>query len=201
MSSEQNDTPTRILDATWRLMEQGRGKVVKMGDVAKAAGISRQAVYLHFKSRTALMIATSHYVDDIKGLKNRLKELEQASDSVNLLEICIEVWGNYIPEIFGLAKALLATRENDEATATVWQNNMASVKAVCQNVIEKLDQENRLADKWSIEEATDIFYTMISINNWEQFTAECGWSNEQYIERMKIILNQTLVKPSASIET
>lgn len=36
-------------------MEDRRGQGVRMGDIAKAAGISRQAIYLHFDTRTALM--------------------------------------------------------------------------------------------------------------------------------------------------
>jgi AcrR family transcriptional regulator len=31
-----------------------------MSDIAKATGLSRQAVYLGFSSRTALMIETTH---------------------------------------------------------------------------------------------------------------------------------------------
>ncbi len=79
MSSKNTDTRTRILEVTWRLMEQHRGQGVRMSDIAKAAGISRQAVYLHFGSRTELMIATSNYVDEVKGLNERLKRLQTAS--------------------------------------------------------------------------------------------------------------------------
>ena len=97
MSSKKIDTRTRILMATWQLMEQRRGQGVQMGDIAKAAGISRQALYLHFGSRTELMIATSNYVDEVKGLNERLKQLKAATTGIELLEACIEVWGNYIP--------------------------------------------------------------------------------------------------------
>jgi len=55
MSSNEKNTRTKILEATWKLMEDRRGQGVRMGDIAKAAGISRQAIYLHFDTRTALM--------------------------------------------------------------------------------------------------------------------------------------------------
>ena len=69
MSSPQNqsETRTRILAATLQLMEQRRGQGVRMSDIAGAAGVSRQAVYLHFGSRTELMVAATHYGDEVHG--------------------------------------------------------------------------------------------------------------------------------------
>lgn len=117
MSSDELDTRTKILDATWHLMEQRRGQGVRMSDIAKAAGISRQAVYLHFESRTDLMIATTRYVDEVKGLNERLKAFHEAATGLELLDAIVDVWGNYIPEIYGIAKALISTQDTDEATA------------------------------------------------------------------------------------
>ncbi len=108
MSSDEIDTKTRILEATWQLLEQHHGQGVNMSDIARAAGISRQAVYLHFASRTDLMIATMNYVDEVKGLDERLNLFNSAKTGIELLEACVDVWGNYIPEIYGLAKAARA---------------------------------------------------------------------------------------------
>ena len=193
MSSHEKDTKTRILEAAWHLMEQRQGQGVSMGDIAKATGISRQAVYLHFASRTELMIATSNYVDEVKGLNVRLNRLNEATNGIELLEICVEVWGSYIPEIYGLAKAMLMTRDTDEATAAAWNNNMKCLHDVCQEVIVALENEGILASEWSPKEAVEMFWTMISINNWEQLTKECGWTTSQYIDRMKMLLKLTFI--------
>lgn len=45
---EKIDTRTRILASTCKIMEKQHGINVKMSDIAKDAGISRQALYLHF---------------------------------------------------------------------------------------------------------------------------------------------------------
>ncbi|MGD9009157.1 MAG: TetR/AcrR family transcriptional regulator [Desulfobacteraceae bacterium] len=193
MSSNEIDTRTKILDATWRLMEQHRGQGVRMIDIAKATGISRQAVYLHFGSRTELMIATTQYVDEVKGLNERLNHLRAAKTGVELLEACVEVWGNHIPEIYGLAKAMLRTRETDEATAAAWDNNMSCLRDVCREIIEAIDHEGILAPEWSRSEAIEMLWTMLSFHNWEQLTIECGWSTAQYINWMKTLLKRTFV--------
>ncbi len=164
-----------------------------MRDIAKAAGISRQAIYLHFASRTELMIATMDYVDEVKGLNERLDQLKTATSAIELLEACVEVWGNYIPEIYGLAKAMLRTRDTDEAVAAAWNNGMGCLLDVCRETIETLDHEGFLASEWSRKEAIEMFYTMLSINNWEQLTIECGWSTPQYVDWMKTLSKRTFV--------
>jgi AcrR family transcriptional regulator len=193
MSSNKKDTRTRILAATWKLMEQRRGQGIRMMDIAKAAGISRQAVYLHFGSRTELMIATTNYVDEVKGLNKRLKQFQTATTGVELLEACIDVWGNYIPEIYGLARALIGTRETDKATAAAWNGCMSGLREVCQEIIEALARDEILVPEWSRREAIEMFWTLISVHNWEQLTIECGWSNDQYIDWMKTLLKRTFV--------
>jgi len=193
MSSKKTDTRTKILEATWHLMEQRRGQGVSMSNIAKEAGVSRQALYLHFSSRIELMTSTVHYVDEVKGLNDRLKHFQVATSGIELLEACVDVWGNYIPEIYGLAKALLIARDTDEAAATAWNGCMGSLHDICRKTIEKLDQENILASKWTQEEATEMFLTIISIHNWEQLTIECGWSTDQYIDWMKVLLKRTFV--------
>lgn len=193
MSSNKTDTRKRILKATWQLMEQHRGQDVHIRDIAKAVGISRQAVYLHFASRTELMIATMDYVDEVKGLDKRLDRLKTTTSAIKLLEACIEVWGDYIPEIYGLAKAMMKIRDSDKAMAAAWSNSMGCLLGVCQETIEALDREGILAQEWSRKEAIEMFYTMLSVNNWEQLIMECDWSKTQYISWMKTVSKRTFV--------
>ena len=44
MSSDNPDTRVRILNAALKLLEASQGKGVRMTDIAKEAGISRQAL-------------------------------------------------------------------------------------------------------------------------------------------------------------
>lgn len=196
MSSQNIDTRTRILQATWQLLEQRSGQDVSMSAIAKATGISRQALYLHFASRTELMIATTLYVDEVKGLNGRLEKLASAGSGVEMLDRCVEIWGNYIPEIYGIAKALMRLRDTDEAAAAAWNGSMNCLREVCRDIIHALEREGRLALPWSATEAVDLLWTMLSIENWEQLTRECGWAQPEYIIRMKKLSGRALVKVS-----
>lgn len=193
MSSQESKTRSNILEAAWKLMEQSQGYGVRMGDIAKAAGISRQAVYLHFENRTDLLIATLKYVDEIKGLDERLSVLGKAKDSVDLLEKLIEVWGNYIPEIYGIAKPVMATRDTDEAHAAAWAGCIDCLRGACRDVIKALKADKKLASGWSVDSATEVLLVQLSIQTWEQFTQEESWPQSQYIKRTKLLLQRTLV--------
>ncbi len=193
MSSTKNETRERILETTWQLMEQQQGQNVHMSHIAKAAGVSRQAVYLHFASRTELMVATIAYVDEVKGLNERLAQLQDAKNGTDLLEKLITVWGNYIPEIYGLAKALLSTRDTDEATAAAWNNSMGCLRDTCQVIIATLDNEGTLLPEWSQKEAADMLYASLSIHNWEGLVVESGWTNAQYVQQTIMLAKRAFV--------
>jgi AcrR family transcriptional regulator len=175
-------------------MEQQHGQGVRMSDVAKAAGVSRQAVYLHFDSRAELLVATARYVDEVRGLGERLRSYRAATSGVDKLETYVEFWGNYIPEVYGVAKALLAARETDKAAAAAWEDRMRAVYTSCRSIIETLERDGMLAPEWTIEEAADLLWTVLSIRNWEHLTIERGWTTDLYITRMQRLLKHTFVQ-------
>jgi AcrR family transcriptional regulator len=51
-----------------------------MSAVARATGISRQALYLHFPDRSALLLAVVEHVDSREGLGAAVAEVEAAVD-------------------------------------------------------------------------------------------------------------------------
>jgi AcrR family transcriptional regulator len=196
MSSGNPETRKHILDQAWRLMVERRGQGVWMEDIAKAANVSRQAVYLHFGSRADLLVATVRHVDEVLGLEERLKKVNTAGSGAEILDALVEFWGNYIPEIHGLAKALLAVYETDEDAAAAWDDRMAVLHQGCLLTVECLQREGNLAAGWKPEEAAGFMWAMQAIAVWENLTITCGWTKEQYIRRMQEMMRRTFVKDS-----
>tara|TARA_R110002167_G_scaffold23131_6_gene82453 strand:- start:5787 stop:6380 length:594 start_codon:yes stop_codon:yes gene_type:complete len=194
MSSENIETRTRILESTVRMLEEHGGRGVRMGDIAKEAGISRQAVYLHFASRTELLVAATRYLDEMLDVDNRLAPSRTATSGVERLALYIECWGNYIPDIYGVAKALLLAQGTDEAAAVAWKDRMAAMRDGCRAAIEALHADGALAPEWTQKGATDALWTMLLVPNWENLTFECGWSTKQYVRWIQTLANRTFVK-------
>ncbi len=193
MSRETSETKTRILQASLHLLELGGGKGVRMSDIAKRAGISRQAVYLHFPTRAALLVATTHYLDDLRGSEDRLAPSRAAKTGTERLDAFIEAWGSYIPEIHGIAKALMAMAETDIEAREAWSTRMQDMREGCEAAIKALVDDDVLTAEHSIEQATDILWTMLSIRTWEQLTRECGWSQALYLKKTKALARRVFI--------
>lgn len=193
MSSESSKTRIRILKTTVQMLEESDGRGVRMADIATAAGISRQAVYLHFASRADLLSATTTYRDEELDLDARLAPSRQAQSGVERLALYVEFWGNYVPEIYGVAKALLLAKDTDEAAAVAWKGRMTAMREGCRAAVDAIHSDGTLATRWTRQTATDALWTILSVANWEQLTVECGWSNQEYVDRMKTLTVRTLL--------
>ena len=193
MSSEKIETRTRILDATIRTLEESGGRGVRMGDIAKETGISRQAVYLHFPSRTELLIAATLYKGDLLDVEARLAPSRAAKSGIERLRLYIEFWGHFIPEIYPVGKALMTAQDSDDDAAAAWRDRMLAMRDGCRAAIEALHDDGTLAKDWTKPKAIDALWTMLLVPNWEHLTIECGWSTKDYIRWMTTIAERTFV--------
>lgn len=194
MSSGHPETRKKILDAAWALLEANAATAVRMSDIAKAAGVSRQALYLHFPDRAGLLIATTRHIDAEKNIDARLEASRAATRGTDRLDAFIEAWGNYIPEIYGVARALMALKDTDEAAALAWDNRMQAVREGCVAAVGALEQDGALSSGQSAEQAVDILWTLLSVRTWEHLTGDCGWPQDRYIAETKRIAQAALTR-------
>ena len=193
MSSKIKNTKTVILDTTWKILEMS-GKNSRMSDIAKAVGISRQALYLHFTTRAELLIATTRHIDYVKSVDERLEASRTAKSGIERLHTFIRAWGGYIPEIHGMSVALRTMRENDDAVADAWDDRMQAVRHGCRAVVLALIKDKKLKPDLSERNATDLLWTLLSIENWEKLVLDCSWSQLTFEDKMIELAEETLMK-------
>ena len=194
MSREKSqDTRTRILDAAWRRLESDDPRKSRMGDIAKEAGISRQALYLHFPSRTELLVATARHLDEVHKVDLRLEASRAASNGTERLDAFVAAWGNYVPKVFGVARAFIAMMPTDDAAAAAWKDRQRAVRQGCKAAVLALSRDGRLDPEWDTKCATDWLWAHLSVENWERLVRECDWDQEHYIETIQRIARQVLV--------
>lgn len=193
MSSKKIETRTKVLEATIELLEQSPGEGARMSDIAKGAGISRQAVYLHFPSRTELLIEATVHKGNLLDVEPRLAASRAAPTGKERLDRYIEFWGGFLPEIYPVGKSLMMAQDTDEAAAAAWQGRMLAMKDGCRAAIEALYRDGDLAHGWTRPKAIDALWTMLLVPNWEQLTQVCGWSEADYTRRMKFMAQQLFV--------
>ena len=199
MSTKKIKTRDRILSAAVNLLEAKDRNEVRMSDIAKAAGISRQALYLHFETRADLLIETTYYLDRIFGSDERLEESRRAGSGVERLDAFIKAWGGYIPKIYNVASALIAMKTTDEEAAAAWDKRMQDVREGCEAAILALHTDQTFRAEYSVQDATDILWAMLSVGNWEKYRIECGWDQEKYIDHLLQIARRLFVKENSEL--
>jgi AcrR family transcriptional regulator len=192
MSRNSSDTRARILDCTWSLLESG-DKKVRMSDIAKASGISRQALYLHFPTRAELFVAATRYIDSVKNVDARLAASRAATSGHERLVTFISAWGGYIPEIHGMSVALRAMRASDGEAAAAWDDRMQAVRHGCAVVVQALAADKTLRPDLNEEVATDLLWTLLSVENWEHLVRDCGWSQTDYESQIEGLAEAALL--------
>jgi AcrR family transcriptional regulator len=186
--------PTRdlILDAAARLFA-ARGGEVKLEDVAGEAGVSRQAVYLHFGSRTGLLVAMAQHMDSTGALPDLLSRVFDASTATEALDAAAALHAEYHPMVYQVARVFMVGRYEDQALRAAWDERMESRRNLYQNVVERLQAEGHLAPTWDIETATDFLLALTSWQFWEQLVIDRGWSTKDYLDHIRTVIRQTLV--------
>ncbi len=193
VSSEESSTRTRILEAACDLLEAG-DPGVSMLDIARHAGLSRQTVYIQFGSRSELLIAATRYVDQKCGLEQRLLKSRQANSGIERLNAYIEFWGNYVPEIQGLAGALLSAPASDAAAAAAWNDRMLAHRDGCRAAIEALINDGALAAEWTLASATQMLMMLLSVRTWALLRDGEGYTSADYIRNVTLLTGKAFLK-------
>lgn len=192
MAKPEPGTRERILAATHAALLDGEGLSTRMSDIARLAGVSRQALYLHFENRTALLVATTRYIDEIEDVDGRLAASRAASSGRERLDLYIDAWGGYIPVIHPVARVLLAAAETDAAAAQAWADRMAAVRHGCEAAVAALHADGDLAKDLDRPGATDQLCVVLSYRAWEQLRFDAGLDQAAYLATVRRMAHRVL---------
>ncbi|MEX2583206.1 MAG: helix-turn-helix domain-containing protein [Gemmatimonadota bacterium] len=190
----QSETRTAILVAARERLEAVGPARLRMADIARAAGVSRQSVYLHFGSRGVLLVALMELIDHTEGLDELVRWVFAAEESGELLDRVVEMQTVYNPRIDSVAAALEAAASADADAAAAWLNRMDSRLEGAREVIRRFAVQDALAPALTESAAVDLLWSMTSLATWRSLVVARGWSGEAYEERMKRVLRRVLLK-------
>lgn len=159
-----------------------------MADVARAARVSRQALYLHFADRAALFMAVVRHADEQRGLTDAVQRVVDATTGVAALQEMVAVQAKLNPEIWPVARAFEAVRRRDEAAERSWRERLEYRWQGCRAIVARLAQEGRLRAGLDHRVATDLLWTITSLRMWEDLVLERSWAADQYREHVSSLL-------------
>lgn len=165
MSSED-----RILDAALACLRDSGG--LTMAQVAEKAGLSRQAIYLHFPGRDALLAA-------LQARRPAAPDLDAAPSARAALALLVAVQAQADP-------ALAALAETPEAAA--------ARLARCRAVALRFQAEGALAPQLSLDAAADLLWSLTGPRLWDALVTGRGWSPDRTRSHVTFLAAGALTK-------
>lgn len=180
--SNAKETRARILDEAFGLVRERGAGAVTIAEIAKAAGVSRQLVYVHFANRAGLLVAMARHHDVRSGFADRTRDAT-ALPAPAAFEALVRAWLDYLPEILPVAQALEAAVITGEDGAEAWRDRMSALRETFRAAVERLDDEDALAGSWTVDTAADWAWARCHPSAWRQLVAERDWEPEEYVRR------------------
>lgn len=195
VATTQTGTRSRILDTAWELLRRRGTNQVTVADIAEAAGVSRQLVYVHFANRAGLLVALARHHDASSGFVERVAATRRLPP-VEGLEALLRLWFAYIPEILPFARALEAAAASGEEGGAAWHDRMGDLWEAFRIAVDRVHRDGRLADGWTVRTATDWISARSHLTIWQLLVGERGWRPGDYTERaVRSILAEVLGPP------
>ena len=172
------DTRGRILAAALAKVRDNHGASLTMAEVAAQAGVSRQAVYLHFADRTALLAALVRHVDEAPAAKVAAIARAPSARAAVAAMVALQAADN--PGLWPLTRIFDNLRYGDPAVEAVWQDRQTRRLHLCLAIAQRFQEEGALAPHLSLDTAADLLGSLTSLCLWEDLVIGRGWSGERY---------------------
>jgi AcrR family transcriptional regulator len=194
-----NETPTRILETAFALVREHGTRAVTIGEIASAAGVSRQLVYHHFANRAGLLIAMARHHDERSGFVERVSAGRKLPP-VDGLEALLRAWLEYVPTILPVAEALEAALITGEDGAGAWRDRMGELREAFRIAVDRAAREGALAPGWTVEAAADWAWARCQPSSRRHLVGERGWDPGDYVARtVDSILAELLIPGRANV--
>lgn len=189
------NSKTLILEAALALIAKRGGADVTMAEIAKAAKVSRQAVYLHFADRADLLVNLVRYADQKRSLAEEIRQIEQAPTGAAQLRAMASLQARSNPAIWALARAFEAVRRTDKAADRSWRDRLRHRLEGCRAIVARLQREGTLRPELDPATAADLLWNITSLRTWEDLALDRKWSARKYENRVTELLLLALTKP------
>jgi AcrR family transcriptional regulator len=192
VSTERRSTRATILDAANRLITE-RGPAVPLEEIADEAGVSRQTLYVHFGSRSGLLLGLVQHADTSGVLQQLIQRVLAAPSAAHALDAVADLHAEYSPIAYPIARVIMVGRHDDEALRVAWDDRMQARRGLYREVVERAAREDVLASEWTVESATEVMFALTSWQVWEQLVIDQHWSDGDYRVRLASTLRRTLL--------
>jgi len=182
MSSGRPDTRIAILNAARALFEEQGYHGAGLEAVAKRAGVSRQAIYLHFASKADLLTALHAriYETDVVPALDRYP-VWTASTALEGLDALIAVDAEVASKVWRIHEALVVARRHHDEVDETLRPREAERYSELERLGRWLRKEGDLPTHMRVGTFADIMWGLTSLGTFHNLVIERGWSPARFV--------------------
>jgi AcrR family transcriptional regulator len=179
-----DDEPTRerILSAAWQVARERGSVQFTLAEIAALAGVSRQALYLHFDNRAGLLVEMARRIDHSSGFVSRVAATRKRPARQGFRQV-LRLWYEHLSEILTVARALEAAAITDDEAAKAYHDRMQAWHETLRISITALADAGQLRREWTVDQATDWVFARTQPANYEYLVRQRLWPANVVTER------------------
>jgi AcrR family transcriptional regulator len=188
-------TRAALLSAARAILEEDGFEALTMSAVAKRAGVTRRAVYMHFGSRADLAGALFDYVAAVEGLDESVERVWEARDAAAALDAWAEHLARYHPRLVAVDRALQRVWRSDPDARAHRRRVVAAKLDNCRRLADRLAGEGRLASCWTVDSAADMLFALVSSDTIEALIVDRRWSRQRLADHLALLFRSAFLTP------
>jgi AcrR family transcriptional regulator len=192
------DTAARILEHGAVLVLRDGVAAVRIADVAHAAGVSRQAVYLHFPTRAELLTEILRHLDLTTPSAKAIRAAMHVEPIEEALPAFVRAFARYVIERYPLIAAVEAAALVDDAARVASKARLATARDMLEVVTRRLVDAGRIDPSWTARRAADWLLARMYPACWMMLVNDLGWSTAAVAEQVLADF-AAVVQPSHTI--
>lgn len=166
-----------------------------MGEIAEAAGVTRQLLYFHFDGRADLLLELSRRVDAQARRPERQARVDEAPDGLTALREAVALQGYIKPRIHGVVRAIDHLRSSDPDAERTWREREEARGARCVAVVARLQGEGTLRQEWDVTTAAALMAMATSQDAWQALVIDGDWTTARWVRETTRFLERALAQP------
>lgn len=205
MSRISDETRAAILEAAWSLMAGQRRLDAGMAEIAAAAGVTRQTLFLAFGNRAGVLVAMARHQDTRGQHVQVMRQIAATGADVSALHAFVDAWLDYLPVVYPVAIQLETASLSDVDANAAWQDRIFSqgVRMGLDRILGQIVAGAGWRPAPDPSALADACLALLVPSAWRYLVVERGWTPDAFARSRHLLIDAMLSdalpgKPSAA---
>lgn len=182
MTRISEETRANILETAWDLLVEQRRLNAGMTEIASAAGVTRQTLFLAFGNRAGVLVAMARHQDTRGDHVQVMQQIAATGSDLAALHAFVDAWLDYLPIVYPVAIQFETDSLSDADANAAWQDRIFSqgVRMGLDRILGQIAAGGGLRAGQSPSRLADLVLTLLVPSAWRYLVVERGWTAEAF---------------------